>query len=185
MLVQPPKQRLSAAWAWSLAMLCLGLAALIGGIDHGFVEPAGLSRTAIQKLNWLVLGAMTLAVVLTIAGQFFEGRASRVIVAVGVVQFAVFVVAVLAVDAYLVVIANYAPVMLWFLVMNLLHRRRSPGAPAMVAGTLVLLFASALQALGIDAFSPLDRNGLYHVVSIPGVFLLYLGGRRLRTTRAG
>ena len=164
-------------------MAFLGLAGLIGGIDHGFIEPAGLSRTVIQRANWLVLGAMTLCVVLTIAAQFFRGRTARLVQAAGIVQFLCFIAAAFLADSYIVVIVNYAPVMAWFLVMNMLRLKQGEGSWQMIAGSLVLFLASAVQALGIDVLTPLDHNGLYHVISMPGVFLLFLGGRRLQVLR--
>ena len=39
-----PKARFSAAWFWGGAMFALGTSALLGGIDHGFIEAAGRSR---------------------------------------------------------------------------------------------------------------------------------------------
>ena len=183
MLMQLPKERMSAAWLWSFAMAFLGLAGLIGGIDHGFIEPAGLSRAVIQRANWLVLGAMTLCVVLTIAAQFFRGRTARLVQAAGIVQFLCFIAAAFLADSYIVVIVNYAPVMAWFLVMNMLRLKQGEGSWQMIAGSLVLFLASAVQALGIDVLTPLDHNGLYHVISMPGVFLLFLGGRRLQVLR--
>ena len=183
MLMQLPKKRMSAAWLWSFAMAFLGLAGLIGGIDHGFIEPAGLSRAVIQRANWLVLGAMTLCVVLTIAAQFFRGRTARLVQAAGIVQFLCFIAAAFLADSYIVVIVNYAPVMAWFLVMNMLRLKQGEGSWQMIAGSLVLFLASAVQALGIDVLTPLDHNGLYHVISMPGVFLLFLGGRRLQVLR--
>ncbi len=183
MLMQRPKERMSAAWLWSFAMAFLGLAGLIGGIDHGFIEPAGLPRTFIQRANWLVLGAMTLCVVFTIAAQFFQGRTSRLIQAAGIVQFLFFSASALLANSYIVVIVNYVPVMTWFLVMNISRRKQGEGSWQMIAGTLVLFLASAVQALGIDILTPLDHNGLYHVISMPGVYLLYLGGRTLQVRR--
>ena len=183
MLMQLPKERMSAAWLWSFAMAFLGLAGLLGGIDHGFIEPAGLSRTVIQRANWLVLGAMTLCVVLTIAAQFFRGRTARLVLAAGIVQFLCFIAAAFLADSYIVVIVNYAPVMAWFLVMNMLRLKQGEGSWQMIAGSLVLFLASAVQALRIDVLTPLDHNGLYHVISMPGVFLLFLGGRRLQVLR--
>ena len=48
-LIGLPKARFSAAWFWAGAMLALGTSALLGGIDHGYVEPAGIDRFAIQR----------------------------------------------------------------------------------------------------------------------------------------
>lgn len=183
MLMQMPKEQLSAAWSWAVAMVLLGLAALIGGVDHGFVEPAGLDRVPIQRVTWLVLGAMTLCVVFTIASQFFTGRASRVIRTAGILQFLLFTAVVLVADSYVFVIANYVPVMMWLLVMNMLRLRQRSGSWQFIAGTLTLFVASAVQALRIDGLTPLDHNGLYHVISMPGVLLLFLGGRRLEAHR--
>ena len=47
-------------------------------------------------------------------------------------------------------------------------------------GVLVLLTASAVQALGVNAFSPLDHDGLYHAISMVGVVFMYWGGQRLK-----
>ena len=51
----------------------------------------------------------------------------------------------------------------------------------MIAGILILFLAAAIQAAGINTFTPLDRNGLYHVVSMIGVVFLHRGGMRLST----
>jgi hypothetical protein len=182
MFVQTPKARFSAAWFWSGVMILLGLAALIGGIDHGFVEAQGPSRYFIQCSNWILLGAMTFLLLMTTAVQFFPRR-EPLFLALGLVQLSAYSILVLLFDSYLVVILNYAPVMLFLLAMSFIGLRDGTGSWTMIAGILIILAASAVQALGIDAFSPLDRNGLYHVISMVGVLVLYLGGRKLRTTR--
>ena len=75
MLVRMPKIQYSAAWFWAGAMTLLGVAALIGGIDHGFFEQSGLPRYFIQRSNWIVLGAMTFCILMTTARQFFSPSA--------------------------------------------------------------------------------------------------------------
>jgi hypothetical protein len=71
--------------------------------------------------------------------------------------------------------------MLLLLVMSLTGLRSRRGSPQMVAGILILFAASGIQAAGVDVFSPLDRNGLYHLLSMVGVAFLYFGGTQLRT----
>lgn len=87
------------------------------------------------------------------------------------------------VDSFLVAVVNYLPLKLAMLAFNLhgLWRGSGDGHWTIVLGILVLLLASTVQALGIDTFSPIDHGGLYHLISMPGVVLLYLGGRRLKT----
>ena len=94
-------------------------------------------------------------------------------------QFAVNTTAVLSVDSFLDVIVNYAPVMLLFLAMNIVGLRKGTGSMQMITGILILSAASAIQAVGWDRLTPLDHNGVYHVVSILGVVFLYLGGARI------
>jgi len=180
MLVQKPKARFSSAWFWSGMIVLLGLATLIGGIDHGFFEGPGLPRYCIQRLTWIVLGAMTFFLLMTIAKQFFSRKVQRLFLIFGIVQFTADTIAVLLIDSFLVVILNYTPVMLLLLVMSLVDLKNGPGSRNMIAGILILFVASAIQALGIDIFNPLNRDGLYHLVSMAGIIFMYLGGRHLR-----
>ena len=176
-----PKVRLSAAWYFSGVLLLLGLAALLGGIDHGFFEPANAPRYLIQRSDWIVLGGVTFCLLMTTAKQFFPPAVQRVVLFAAVVQFAADTAAALLVDSFLVVIVNYAPVMLLLMVMNCIGLRSGKGSPWMVFGILILFAASGIQAAGVDVFTPLDRNGLYHLLSMIGVAFLYLGGVGLRT----
>ena len=174
-----PKERFSAAWYFTGVLLLLGVAALTGAVDHGFFEPAGLPRYLIQRVDWIVLGGVTFCLLITTAKQFFALRAQRILLIVGVVQFVTDTAAVLLVDSFLDVILNYAPVMLLFLAMNIVGLRNGTGSMQMITGILILSAASAIQALGWDRLTPLDHNGVYHVVSILGVVFLYLGGASL------
>lgn len=181
MLVQRPKSRFSASWCFSGMMVLLGLSAMLGGIDHGFFESAGLSRYPIERFNWLVLGAMTFFLLMTISTQFFSRKAQRFVLVFGIIQFTVNAIIVLQVDSFLDVILNYAPVILFLLVMSLVNLRKGLGSWAMIIGILIMIAASAVQASGVDIFSPLNRNGLYHLVAMAGVVFLYKGGQQLRT----
>ncbi|MEJ7137759.1 DUF6962 family protein [Amphibiibacter pelophylacis] len=179
-------QRGSAAFWWALGLTLLGLSALLGGIDHGFVQARGLDRYLITHLNWMVLGGMTACVLLAAAQQFFTGRTRRVLVAVALLQWAAYSSVLWQTDRFVVVIVNYLPVMLLWLGLNVLHLRQgSPGAsPAMVAGVVLLLAASAGQALKVrwPGAELLDHNGLYHLIVMVAVVPMALGGRGLRAS---
>ena len=180
LMIKSPKARLSAAWFWGGAMFALASSALIGGIDHGFVEPADLPRYLIQRPNWIVAGVATFCVLLATARQFFPPRWQRAALVLGTIQFVIYVVAVLLVGDFRVVILDYVPVMLLLLVLSFRGLREHTGSWQMIVGIVVLLAASAVQALGVDVLSPLDQNGLYHVISMVGVVFMYLGGQRLK-----
>lgn len=184
LLAGRPMARGSAAWLWTAALLALGTSALLGGIDHGFVEPAGLQdQVPLYRVTWLVMGGMILAVWLTTARQFFAPRWFVPCLLIGVIQFAVLIVLIFVVGKFWVVIVSYLPVILLFLLMNILGLRRGRGSWALIAGILIMLLASLVQYSGFDAFSPLDHNGLYHVMAMVGVVFLYWGGRATLNSR--
>ena len=83
-----PKDRFSAAWYFSGVLFLLGVAALLGGIDHGFFEPANVPRYLIQRSDWIVLGGVTFCLLMTTAQQFFPPTLHRVMFVVAAVQFA-------------------------------------------------------------------------------------------------
>jgi hypothetical protein len=78
-----PKERFSASWYFTGVLLLLGVAALIGAVDHGFFEPAGLPRYLIQRADWIVLGGVTLCLLMTTAKQFFPPRVQRIVLILG------------------------------------------------------------------------------------------------------
>jgi hypothetical protein len=182
MLLALPKARGSAAWFWCVALLLLGTSALLGGIDHGFFEIHGQLpiRRLIERSNWVLLGLLTAMMLVTTARQFFSPGVQRIIFVLAAVQFVIYVVLVATVANFGVVILNYAPALLLLLAASIAGLRTGTGSWAMVIGLVVLVIASVVQALQIDVFSPVDRNGLYHLIALPGVVLLYLGGRALK-----
>jgi hypothetical protein len=180
MMIRTPKARFSAAWYWGGAMLALATSALIGGIDHGFVEPAGLSRYLIQRPNWIVVGIATLCMLLATGRQFLAPRWQSPMLVVGVAQLAVYVAAVLLIGDFRIVILEYVPAMVLLLALSIRGLQDGTGSWPMIAGVVLLLAASVVQALGVDTFTPLDRSGMYHLISMVGVVFMYLGGQRLR-----
>jgi hypothetical protein len=112
--------------------------------------------------------------------QFLPPSVQPIVTILGILQLGVFAVLVFTVGDFLVVIHNYAPVMLLLLVFSSLGLRTGTGSRSMITGLLILVVASAIQALGVDTFTPLDRNGLYHVISMAGVVFLYRGGLQLK-----
>lgn len=181
LLVARPKARYSAAWWWQVALLLLAVSAFLGGVDHGFFQPAGEThaRRAVHHATWIVIGLMTVATVLTIAEQFLN-RWRRAAYFAAAVQFAGYLVAIPIVDSYAVVIINYVPIMLWSLVCNVRGLRDGSGSWPMILSILVALLSSAAQALNWRLSDVIDRNGVYHLGMMLAVWLSYEGGLRLK-----
>jgi hypothetical protein len=185
MMVRTPKARGSAAWFWAAGMLALATSALLGGIDHGFVESAGLDRFVIQRGNWMIVGIAMTCVLLATARQFLSAARQPRVAVIAVVQYIVYVVAVVVIGEYLVVIAWSAAVLLLLLGLSVRGLPRGTGSWTMIVGVLLVLIASVAQALRVDVLAPLDHDGLYHLISMVGVVFLYLGGQRLQVGTGG
>jgi hypothetical protein len=172
----------SAAWFWSLAMLFVGLSALLGGIDHGFFEIHGDTpiRNVIEHSNWILIGLVTLWAFLTTLYQFVPERWQKTLLSVAGAQFAIYVVVSILIDNFLVVLVNYAPVMLFLLAMSFRGLTDGSGSWAFIIGISLLFVASGVQAAGLDVFSPFDRNSLYHFGMMAAVVFLYRGGVKLK-----
>ncbi|MBN1427996.1 MAG: hypothetical protein JXB07_06395 [Anaerolineae bacterium] len=173
----------SAAWFWQIALLLLAISALIGGIDHGFFEVFGQTpaRKTIQHINWLFLGLLTLFVFLTAARQFFKPPLRNVLYIIAGVQLVLYTILSLMTESFLVVIVNYAPVMLLMLVMTIKGLRERTGSWAMVAGIIISFAASGVQAAGLDVFSPFDRDSLYHFGMMAAVVCFYVASAPMKT----
>jgi hypothetical protein len=175
----------SAAFLWALAMLAMGVSAFIGGVDHGFFEPKtpAVSRALVQKATWLAIGVLTVLIVLTLARQFAPPGWFRFAFGLALAHFAVFAYAALRSDSFAVVIISYAPVMAAMLVLNVTGTRHGPGSWQMALGVVLGIVATLAQALGVDILSPVDRNGLYHVILMVAAVFFFLGGSRLKRKR--
>jgi hypothetical protein len=159
-------------------MLFLAAGLLIAGLDHGFFEPRGdtRGRMAMQKVTWICTGIMTFFTLLTALFQFAPVDWRLPFIIAGLVQLLVFSFFAIRIHNYLVVIINYAPILLILLILNLIGLPSGSGSWFFIIGILVSIAASVFQALGVDTFSPLDRNGLYHVVIMVAVVFFFIGG---------
>ena len=168
---------------WRLSFLFMGLAAILGGVHHGFIGPDGTSGA----VSWAVI-ILSVAVAIsfllsaTIASVLGEGQGRSLMVIRGVTLFAFFIMVVLgqATISTLLITEGLAMIMV---VLLWLHawRLEQPG----VALVLVAIGASVLAA-GVRGSSvhvtlgwEFDTNALYHLAQMPGIILLYVAVRRL------
>ncbi|HMB19497.1 MAG TPA: hypothetical protein VKQ10_00380 [Spirochaetota bacterium] len=171
----------SSAFSWGLAMLFMGISALLGGIDHGFLENrvGNTIRTIAQRLTWFFIGLMITCTLVTLAWQFLPSGYYFTVYVIALAQLAVFIFLIIRYNNFLVVVINYAPVMLIFLAFHILGLHDGSGSIVMVAGLLLSFVAAVVQVMKIDVLSPLDHNGVYHVIMMIAVYFLYLGGLQL------
>ena len=170
---------------WFVAFFAaLGLAALLGGITHGFLaDPQSLLYRVIWSATLLAIGVAALAGWVIGAGLMLSETAARgVTVAAGAAFVGYVAVVLLVSQAFLVAVVNYLPAAAFLLVAFIVAylRRRDRFLLAGIAG-LALSFAAAAVQQGGMGLHPLylDHNTLYHLIQAFALFLIFLAARGL------
>lgn len=175
---------LSPAWIWGVTLALIGLASMLGAIDHGFFETIGheLHRPLVIATR-LVIVLGSLCMITAAACQYLAG--ARRVLAIGagclVALWPVFMI--LTSDDFLSVILYYSLGLIFLLVLSAVKFRQNRGTAAMIVGILLTLAVSAMIPAQSEGFWGLGLYGSYHVLLMPIVILLFLGGRWYRTAR--
>jgi hypothetical protein len=173
--------RRAAAW-WSVALLATGIAAICGGLWHGFftwLEP--LSAWVLWRVTVWSIGLGSCAMLLaTIHARVAQRRRLWRTLAIG--QFVVYAAWMLLHHEFFWVILDYAPAMLVVLGLHgwAFWRSRPPADGWIVAGVLVSIVGAAIQALELAPHPRFNHNDLYHVIQIGALWCFFRGASALR-----
>lgn len=181
---RPGVQPLSPAWIWALTLALIGLASMLGAIDHGFFEAIGHEGHrpfVIATRIVIVLGSLSMIVAASF--QYLSAPLRLGFVVAGALGALWPVFMILTSDDFLSVILYYSAGLVFLLVLSLIRFRQNSGTLAMIAGILLTLGVSAMIPMQSPGFWGLGLYGSYHVLLMPIVVLLYFGGRWFRTTR--
>lgn len=168
---------------WRLSFLFMGVAAILGGVHHGFIGPEGTSGT----ISWGII-SLSIAVAIsfllsaTIASVLGEGRARPLLVIRGVSLFAFLILVILGRASILTLVITEGIAMIMVVVLWLhAWRLEQPGAALVLAAIGASVLAAVVR--GSSAHVTLgwefDTNSLYHLAQMPGIILLYVAVRRL------
>lgn len=180
------RRRQRAPWKvglWGAAFGVLTLAAILGASAHGFKMPPQTYHLLWQPLN-LLLGSLIALFVAGVVCDAWGKQASRRVLPPMLLAGVAFYLFTLAnPGSFLVFVAYQTVCMLFALGVYswLAWRKRQAGTAWMAAGVLTTMVAAGIQASGqasLHLVWPFDHNGIYHLVQIVGVLLLFVGLRR-------
>ena len=171
-----PAANLAGCW-WSRALGLTALSALVGGCHHGF---APNFSPALEEGWWIVVlliicftsAAMALGLLHELRPAGRRHLWQRLIA----VKFALFAVAVIILQKFVVVIIDYGLVMLAWAVAAVMLRRAWSGW--MLAGIGLSVGAALVQQLGWAPARHFNHNDLYHVIQALALICFYAAGRR-------
>jgi hypothetical protein len=165
---------------WLFTFGFLFVASLIGVIAHGLAMSPELYFWLWQPIN-LALGlAIAMFVLATVYDIWGEATYRKVRTPMIVVAVIFYVITVLIPGTFLTFVAYEAIAMLFALggYLYLAFRNKLKGAWWMVAGILLTIIASVVQAVGqngVVIFWGLDHNGVFHLIQMFGVVALGFG----------
>ena len=172
-IVRATADRAARLVAGSLAAASFG--ALAGAAYH--MAPS----SAMWKVSAIPVGVASYLFGLAIALAYFSARGRSVAQAVLLVQLLTYAICVALSDDFVIVIADYASVMVAILLVCLLHW--SDMAARWIAAGVAISFVAAGAQISSIRIGPLNHNDIYHVIELGGLYCWYRGGRQL-TARA-
>lgn len=168
-----PSSNRPVRW-WSLALGLTALAALVGGLYHGFAPNFPAAAAMWWTLTLLLLAFVSAVMGLTLVHELAAKPRWQLLVAAKLVGAAG---AILYLPRFSVVIADYEIVMLAWAVTALLTRRAWSGW--MLAAVVLSAAGAAVQQMHRGLSPGFNHNDLYHVIQALAIFGFYGAGRRL------
>lgn len=179
-LRQMPDGHQQARRAWGAGFVATALAALAGGLFHGFgPDLPQFPRTLLWKLTMIGTGLTSFFMLL---GTVYASAGRRVrpfaIVLVGLKSL-VYARWLMRENDFRYVVYDYSSTMLVVLVVQLREYRSRNAARRIAQGIGVSFLAALIQQVGLNLHTHFNKNDLYHVVQAVGFVLFYRGARRL------
>ncbi len=176
----PVKARL-----WTAAFGALAAAAMLGTVAHGLDLSAQAYFLLWQPLNVALAATVAFFIAGTTYDLWGQQAARRALAGAAVVGVAFVGFTLLVPGTFLVFVLYQTVGMLFALgVYSWLARHGRQGAALLAGGILVTIVAAGLQATRAVTIAhpiPLDHNGVFHLVQLPGVLLIYAGVRQAIT----
>jgi len=167
-------------WAWAFGLLAF--AAMTGAVAHGFQMPDRLNFILWQPLN-LALGLAVSMFVVGVVNDLTRGSLPKVVLPVMIATGSAFyLITLIFPGTFLVFILYEAVAMFFSLVVYIIlgFRKRVHGAWLMALGIFITMIAAAIQAseaVVIHCIWEFDHNGIFHLVQIVGLLVLFAGLR--------
>ena len=160
-----------------------GLAAFAGGIDHGFFEPIN-QRFIPTTITYLSVALATFFIFNYTITTFFKGGVVSVLRIIAIVQLLGFAIASFYYHNFILVVANYSPILLLFFAMNVRFIKRGKSEVNFMVFCVILILATLVQVLEIGLSETINSDTLYHIIAFIAYFFLFFGVSNLKPIEA-
>lgn len=168
-------------WTWAFGLLAIS--SFLGAVAHGYEMTQKTNDRLWMPINLslgLALGLFVVGALFDLSGEAIARMVLPVMLAIG---FGFFLITVWKPGTFMTFIAYEAVAMLFALgvYVYLLFTSSLAGAGWMVMGVLVTIIAAVVQATGKagkGVFCYFDNNGVFHIIQMVGMVLLFIGLRQ-------
>ncbi|MFZ4796500.1 MAG: DUF6962 family protein [Bacteroidia bacterium] len=157
-----------------LFIFFVGLAAFMGGLDHGFFQPID-QRFIPTTLTYLCIAFATYFLFKFTIQLFFSKKTGKILSIIAYLQLTFFVVSSFYLHNFLLVIANYSPVLILFFILNMIHLKSKKGNVYFVITCITIILATLVQSLGFQISTLLNGDTLYHLIAMVAYVFYYFG----------
>lgn len=167
---------------WGAAFVASALAALLGGLYHGFGPEMGTASVSLWKATLYAGGATSFFLAAGGITAALRGQIRRVSIILVALKASAYVATVTADPEFRWLVYEYGSTLLGLAVWQLARWRRgaAPGAGSILGGIAASLAAALVQRSGVALHEHFNHNDLYHLVQMGATALLYRGGEAIR-----
>jgi hypothetical protein len=157
-----------------LFIFFVGLAAFMGGLDHGFFQPID-QRFIPTTLTYLFIALATFFLFKYTIQMFFNEKTGKILSIIAYLQLAFFVVSSFYLHNFLLVIANYSPILILFFTLNIIHLKSKKGNLYFILTCFTIIIATLVQTFGFQFSLFLNAETIYHIIAMIAYVIYYFG----------
>lgn len=157
-----------------LFIFFVGMAAFMGGLDHGFFQPID-QRFIPTTLTYLFIAFATFFLFTSTIQTFFSIKIGKILSIIAYLQLTFFIVISFYMHNFIIVVANYSPILLLFFILNTIHIKANKANKYFVATCITIILATLVQTFGLQVSTFLNGDTLYHLIAMIAYVIYYFG----------
>lgn len=170
---------LAARRWWAVGFAATAVAALAGGVWHGFHAhfPWLLERT-LWKLTLVAAGVTSFALFAAASFAGLAAPARKFALTVAAAASLAYLFWISTSDDFLAVVLDSGLALLFVAAVHLVRIGRA-GSSTILTGVFIALAGGGVQASGLAPHASFNHNDLYHVIEIVALVCFFRGARRV------
>ena len=162
----------------SLFLFFAGMAAFMGGIDHGFFQTINM-RYYPRTLTYICIAFSAFFLFRYTAIKFFQKKHIPFINIIIYGQLIGFLICSFLIHNFLLVIANYAPILVLFFVMHLINRKKEKRNGLFILFCITMFLATFIQMSGLQISALVNADSLFHFTAMIGYVFFFFGVKQM------